>query len=445
MAPHIALAGLLIVLAVGTLCGVFVPRAFANLMSVLVVTAVVWPRLYEVAIPPRFALAVFLALGAVACALCLSTTVANRTMLSVLVLGFTGIMLVAFMGLQVVTAAIGDSYFRYFVVVPLSMAYGYLLVRSGRIAQMGYALLTVGVISSLLAVVERVTGGPILDGNPFDEFIDGQYRAAVFSEHTLVMSSLIVGALTVAIVATKGVTRVAAIAVLIAGIATTFSRGALILAAGYVIVAAVWASAPAIRRHVSTIRVAALGLVLIAAPLLFLWQPLGVNGVTSSDPTVASAQYRGAIYAVALDSLRTHPLGWGPTGPPKGEFTLRSPFGTLDVSDTVDSELVHTALDFGYIGLALLAAIVVVVLFRLRADRWWSHMALLITAAGLYLSIHSWLSLLSLWALALGAVIANPPSRSSGNLTDAGSPPIPQRSARPAEHSDTSTPTPVRA
>ena len=139
-----------------------------------------------------------------------------------IVLGFTGIMLVAFMGFQVVTAAIGDSYFRYFVVVPLSMAYGYLLVRSGRIAQMGYALLTVGVVSSLLAVVERVTGGPILDGNPFDEFIDGQYRAAVFSEHTLVMSSLIVGALTVAIVATRGVTRVIAIAVLIAGIATTF-------------------------------------------------------------------------------------------------------------------------------------------------------------------------------------------------------------------------------
>ena len=72
-------------------------------------------------------------------------------------------------------------------------------------------------------------------------------------------------------------------------------------------------------------------------------------------------------------------------------------------------------------------------------------MALLITAAGLYLSIHSWLSLLSLWALALGAVIANPPSRSSGDLTEAGSPPITQRSARPVEHSDTSTPTPVRA
>ena len=164
MAPHIALAGLLVVLAVGALCGVFVPRAFANLMSVLVVTAVVWPRLYELAIPPRFALAVFLALGAVSCALCLSATVANRTLVSVIVLGFTGIMLVAFMGFQVVTAAIGDSYFRYFVVVPLSMAYGYLLVRSGRIAQMGYALLAVAVVSSLLAVVERVTGGPILDG-----------------------------------------------------------------------------------------------------------------------------------------------------------------------------------------------------------------------------------------------------------------------------------------
>ena len=103
---------------------------------------------------------------------------------------------------------------------------------------------------------------------------------------------------------------------------------------------------------------------------------------------------------------------------------LRSPFGTLDVSETVDSELVHTALDFGYLGLALLAAVVVVVLCRLRADSWWSHLALLITAAGLYLSIHSWLSLLSLWAIALGAVVANPPPRSDADLTPAGTPPV---------------------
>jgi hypothetical protein len=428
--PHVALAGLLTALAVGAVCSAVAPRAFANLTCVLIVTAVMWPRLYELAIPPRFALAVFLALGAVSCALCMSATTANRMLVAVIVLGFTGIMLVAFLGFQVATAGIGDAYFRYFALVPLSLAYGYLLVRSGRITQMGYALLGVAVVTSVLAVVEYTTGGPILEGNPFDEFRNGQYRSAVFSEHTLVLSTLLLCALTVAVVATRGAKRVIAVAVLLAGIATTSSRGALMLAAGYAIVATVWASVPSIRRYGAVVKASAVGILVVAVPLMYLSQPAAGYGITSSDPTVASAQYREAIYAVMFDSLRSHPLGWGTAGPSEGQYTLRSPFGTLDVSATVDSELVHTALDFGYLGLALLAVIVIVVIRRLRADRWWSHMAALITAAGVYLSIHSWLSLLSIWAIVLGAAIANPPSRPSVDVTPADSPPVPERSAR---------------
>lgn len=410
MPPHIALVALLVALAVGAACCLLAPRMAGNLMPVLIVTAVMWPRLYEMALPPRFALAVLLALGAVSCALSMSVPVSTRTLVAVIALGVTALILVAFLGFQVVTGAIGDAYFRYFAIAPLSAAYGYLLVRSGRITQMGRALLGVAIATSLLAVVEVATDGPILPGNPFDEFIDGQYRAAVFSEQTLVLSALVLCALTVAVVATQGMTRVVAIAVVFAGVAATFSRGAVILAASYLIAVAVWASVPAIRRHGALIAAIAVGALLVVAPLYFLWRPASVNGVTSSDPTVASAQYRGAIYAMMPHSLETHPLGWGMLGPPAGEYTLRSPFGTLDVSATVDSEVVHAALDFGYIGLALLAVVVVVAIRRLRADRWWSHMALLITAAGLYLSIHSWLSLLSLWAIALGAAVANPPS-----------------------------------
>jgi hypothetical protein len=444
VSPHVAMAGLLAALAVGALCSTLAPRAFANLTCVMVVTVVMWPRLYELAVPPKYALAVFLALGVVSCALCMSATAATRTLVAVIVLGFTGIMLVAFLGFQVATAGVGDSYFRYFAVAPLSVAYGYLLVRSGRVIQMGYALLGVAVVSSVLAVVEYTTGGPILAGNPFDEFRDGEYRAAVFSEHTLVLSSLLLCALTVAVVVTRGTKRAIAVGVLFAGIATTSSRGALVLAAGYVIVAVVWACVPGIRRYGATIKAAAVGILVVAVPLVYLSQRAAVYGITSSDPTVASAQYRGAIYAVTLESLRSHPLGWGPSGPSKGLYTLRSPFGTLDISDTVDSELVHTALEFGYVGLAVLAVIVVVLIRRLRADRWWSHMAALITAAGVYPSIHSWLSLLSLWAIALGAAVANPPSRSSVDLTLADSPPAPEPSARVRAYAESPTPTPAR-
>jgi O-antigen ligase/polysaccharide polymerase Wzy-like membrane protein len=421
MPPHFALAGLLAALAVGAGCCALAPKGIGGLTNVLIVTVLMWPRLYELAIPPRFALAVLLALGAVSAAMTISVPASARTLVAVLVLGFTGITLVAFLGFQVVTGAMGDAYFRYFAIAPLSAAYGYLLVRSGRVSQMGHALLAVAVVTSLLAVAEVVTDGPILPGNPFDEFIDGQFRAAVFSEQTLVLSASLLCALTVAMVATRGALRVLAIAVLFAGIAATFSRGSAILAASYLIVAMVWAGAPGIRRYGALIAAAAAGLLLVVGPLYFLWRPASVSGVTSSDPTVASAQYRGAIYAMMPDSLKSHPLGWGMLGPPSGEYTLRSPFGTLDVSATVDSEVVHTALDFGYLGLALLAVILIVVIRRLRADRWWSQMAVLITAAGLYLSIHSWLCLLSLWAIALGAAVANPPSRSRTEEPDSDS------------------------
>jgi hypothetical protein len=442
MAPHVALAGLLVALAAGAVCCALAPRVFGNLMQVLIVTAVMWPRLYEMAFPPRFALAVLLALGAVSCALSMSVSTSTRTLVAVMVLGVTAIVLVAFLGFQVVTGAIGDTCFRYVVIAPLSAAYGYLLVRSGRISQVGYALLVVAIATSVLAVVEVGTDGPILPGNPFDEFIDGQYRAAVFSEQTLVLSALVLCALTVATVATRGTTRVVAIAVLSAGIAATFSRGAVILAASYLIVAAVWGSVPAIRRHGALIATIAGGVLLVVVPVYFLWRPASVNGVTSSDPTVASAQYREAIYAMMPNSLRTHPFGWGMLGSPAGEYTLRSPFGTLDVSATVDSEVVHAALDFGYIGLALLVVVLVIAIRRLRADRWWSHMAVLITAAGLYLSIHSWLSLLSLWAIALGAAIANPPSRESADPATTISMPNPERSR--CSYTQSARPIPAR-
>lgn len=443
MPPHVALAALLLALAVGSACCVLAPRTFGNLTHVLIVTAVIWPRLYEIALPPRFALAVLLALGAVSCALSMSAAVSARTLLVVILLGMTAIILVAFLGFQVVTGAIGDAYFRYFAIAPLSAAYGYLLVRSGRIVQMGYAFLAVAIATSVLAVMEVATDGPVLPGNPFDEFIRGQYRAAVFSEQTLVLSALVLCALTVAIVATRGMTRVLAIAVLFAGIGATFSRGAVFLAASYVIAAAVWGSVPAIRRYGALIAAVTVGVLLVVAPLYFLWRPASGNGVTSSDPTVASAQYREAIYGIMPDSLQTHPLGWGMLGPPAGEYTLRSPFGTLDVSATVDSEVVHAALDFGYIGLALLAAVVVVAVRRLRADRWWSHMAVLITAAGLYLSIHSWLSLMSLWAIALGAAVANPPSGASADVAKTISGPVSEQSD--GSDAEIATPIPVRA
>jgi hypothetical protein len=380
MPPHVALAALLTALAAGALCCILSPRIVGNLVNILVVTAVMWPRLYELAIPPRFALAVLLALGAVSCALNMAVATQTRTLVTAIVLALTGITLVAFLGFQVVTGALGDAYFRYLAIAPLSAAYGYLLVRSGRVTQLGHALLGVALVTSVLAIVEVAIDGPILPGNSFDEFIDGQFRAAVFSEQTLVHSALMVCALTVAIVATRGAMRIVAIAVLFAGIAASFSRGALILAASYVIVAVVWACVPGIRRYGAAIAAAAGGTLLVAVPLLVLWRPASVDAVTSTNPTVASAQYREAIYAMMPDSLRTHPLGWGPLGPPTGRYTLRSPFGILDVSATVDSEVVKAALDFGYVGLLLLALVLTVAMWRLRADRWWSHMAVLITA-----------------------------------------------------------------
>jgi hypothetical protein len=84
----------------------------------------------------------------------MAVTTQIRTPVTVTVLGLTGMALVAFLGFQVVTGAIDDAYFRSFVIAPLSAAYGYLLVRSGRTTQVGYALLGIALVSSVLAIVE---------------------------------------------------------------------------------------------------------------------------------------------------------------------------------------------------------------------------------------------------------------------------------------------------
>jgi hypothetical protein len=188
-------------------------------------------------------------------------------------------------------------------------------------------------------------------------------------------------------------------------VAATYSRGGLALAAIYLAVAIGWKRFRPMRRYGVVLRVLAIALFL-ALPLAFLIHPSLFQGVTSSDPTTASLQYRGAVYSTVISSLEERPFGWGTSGVPAGEFTFRSQFGVLDVNTTTDSEFVVTVLDFGYIGLILWAVISVVAIMRVRADSWWSHVAVLVTAAGFYLSIHSWLGILGLWAFSIGAALA---------------------------------------
>ncbi|MGW0172762.1 O-antigen ligase family protein [Rhodococcus sp. NPDC003322] len=410
MPPDIALIGLLSMLVVGAVCCAVEPRPFANILAVAIVLCIWFPLAVEIAFAPRVVLAVLLAVGSVGCIMCGGASIATKTFASVVITCFAAIVLTEFLGFEVASPAIADSYFRYVAIVPLSAAYGHLLVRGGRARQFGQAFLAIGLVASPLAVVEYVINRPLFaNRGRFETYLGEQYRASLLSGQPLVLAILLLCAVAIAFVMLRGHLRWIAIAILVSGVAATDSRGALGLTFVFLALAVIWERFPRLHEHEKLFR-AIFVTASAVAPFMMMTRYAGFAGITSSDPATASQQYRGALYSIAGRTLSDRPWGWGIQGLPPGIYTFRSPFGLIDASDSLDSEFVQLLVEFGYLGaLALIVAIVVVAL-RLRWDRWWTLTAVLITAAGYYLSIHSWLGILSLWALSVGAAFADPPT-----------------------------------
>ena len=260
-------------------------------------------------------------------------------------------------------------------------------------------------ISSVLALIETLQGRWLFSNALLTTVLtrNGSTRALAAAEHPLTLAALLTASIP-AIIACSWPRTVRVLLVLLVGVGiyTTGSRGALATAALMLLVIALAQKRFRMLVRGRALATAAAAAAVVALSYLILTAgPLGSE--TSSDSVRASAEYRPILYKAAGNSLVHHPFGHGLGGPPHGIYLVPSPFGVLDVADTVDSEYALLAFTLGYVGLAIALFMVWRVISRGGLVNATNQSALSILICGTFLALDSWIGLGSLLAVLLGA------------------------------------------
>ncbi|MCZ9882315.1 O-antigen ligase family protein [Arthrobacter sp. B2a2-09] len=322
-------------------------------------------------------------------------------------------------GQATITASETDALFRYTLLYPAIFIAGYLTSKAGKAHLLSHIYVYISLGMALLAVFERLRGSFLVAGGyeNADRLVrDGALRSVVFSEHPLVLSVLIAASVPLVPLMFKSFgARCLTYLVLVGGVLSTNSRGALaILAAWFVIRAAMRINflTPATARIAKFLAFFGAGVAFISIMI-----GNGMDELSSASAVDASAEYRAALYSFAIRSLTEQPWGWGISGLPEGVYLLPSYFGVLDISKTVDSELALAMFDFGWVGLCGFVGLFFIQIRARSLSNPLGQAALIITVSGLYLALHAWVGLGSVWILMAGLALGRlspsvPPSES---------------------------------
>ena len=322
---------------------------------------------------------------------------------------------------QILTdVAESDPLFRYTLLYPAMLIGGFLAARAGKAIVLSRAYVFVSLGMAILASLEHLRGTFLVAGGYeyADRLVrDGTLRSVVFSEHPLVLSVLIAASAPFVPLTFKSrAARCLAYVILLSGVISTNSRGALaILAVWFVIRAATKINfvTP------GTARVAKwLGFLSCTGAFIAIILSDGIDQLSSASAVDASAEYRGALYTFAIRSLIEQPWGWGISGLPEGVYLVPSYFGVLDISKTVDSELALSMFDFGWLGLCGFIGLLILQLRAGSLNNAFGQGALIVTASGFYLALHSWAGLGSMWLLLAGLALGGSASHRPKSAED---------------------------
>lgn len=299
------------------------------------------------------------------------------------------------------------------LLLPLSVLTGWMLVRSGKIVQYLSWLLVVGVLTVIPAVYEYRTNTRVLrlvynylfphltvDAAPFVR--NGHTRAIVGSDHPLVLGAFFLALIPIAMYLGGRYRYVAAVALYV-GIWTTGSNGPEIVGGLMLAVCLI----PAIARAVLSSRQPLIAFltaiaIFLSVGAIWFWTPQ-IHGVSTTD---ASTGYRGALYDLLPQLLAHRPFGYGLSGLPSNTWYVSTTTGVVDIANSIDSELVYSVAQFGYIALFVFVLIAVFGALAAVRNQAIGLSSLSTTLVGLFLAIHAWQSLATLWYLGFGACAA---------------------------------------
>jgi hypothetical protein len=302
------------------------------------------------------------------------------------------LVLVFFLGTDVLSPEYADPVFRYFILFPCAFLLGVSISRDeSQVRFLARTYVGWATVFAVLALVESLSGGLLFGRSDLTRELvrfDRQ-RAILLSEHPLVLAVLFLVAIPLAwrYVSHRGA-RLLIVVTTVVGIAATGSRGALALVAVWVAIALLLRSTGRSRLpQVVAVTVLAGGLAYLASAA-----PSSAS-LDSTESDAASVEYRFELYSVLVDSLAEAPFGWGITGLPDGVYLVASAFGIKDLAVTVDSEIAMAVFDFGLIGLVIFVGMLLYAVRPAVVTLAEGQAAILVLLSGLYLALHAWTGL----------------------------------------------------
>lgn len=389
-----------------------------NSVILVLITLAFSAGLAQTLVPVRFVMMLFAAL------LLLIVIATRREYLSaqrlqVIIIGLSAFILL-FGVMQFFTAPQeSDPLFRYVILFPLIFVAGNVLSVSDLGTRVAKLLVYAAIFMALLAVFERFRGSFFVAGsyeNAGRLVRDGTIRSIVFAEHPLVLSVLLIAAIPFVQITFKNrLPCFLAYFLLVAGIVSTNSRGALTLTIGWFLLT--WAFRIGIVGHKGAIWARVLAVGATAVGFLTLLFGSGAENISSTSAIDASAEYRSSLYYFAAQSMLDQPWGWGLTGLPQGIYVASSYFGPLDIARTIDSEVALVMFDFGWVGLLGFFYLVSLLTKGKILRTPFGQSALLVTASGSYLALHAWVGLGSMWFLLIGLAIGSVKPQSMSDIS----------------------------
>ena len=317
----------------------------------------------------------------------------------------------AVLAVELVAMSLGDRLFavnaeHLFVMFPLFAALGGLLLRLGQARAYLMVLLGVAAAVSVLAVIESFVDFSLL-GRAYEYATsqrEGTNRALVGSENVLVLGAILATMVPLTLVLPKLRYQIAVCALLVAGVWATGSRFPALIATAIALVQFFPQLRSLLTRFTWVLHsLAALALAGLAYLSLFVWHPF-IAGSTGLD---YSANYRGAIYSLVPQFLLDRPLGYLLAAPTGGYWVVDSELhGGVDVSLSVDSEIVYAIFGLGWLGLALYAVAVFTSIAAIKRSVPLGLSSLALTALGFSLALHGWDAMSPFWYTLLGACIS---------------------------------------
>ncbi|WP_375477149.1 hypothetical protein [uncultured Jatrophihabitans sp.] len=287
------------------------------------------------------------------------------------------------------------------VIAPASAAIGWMLIRSGRIRQYLSWYLLVAMLTVIPAIAERGLHRQLLrSGRSYAR--GGAVRALVGTPQPLVLATLFVAMIPLAFYL-LGRWRYLGGLWLLAGVFMTGSNGP----EGVGVLIFLICAVPFIPRYFMRTAVPLLvtlfvgGLVLVLGGL-YWWSPQ-VRGSSTMDK---SNGYREALYWLLPRLLNSHPAGYGLAGLPTNTWFFGTNVKIVDVSQSIDSEVVYGAAQFGYFAVAAFVGIAVLASVAIARHQSLGLSNLSLTLCGLFTAMHAWNSLSSLWFFGVGACAA---------------------------------------